>query len=81
LYQVTRQAVQEFNVAITDAITAITAAPAAVLGLKKKGHIGAGMDADLVLLNKSDLAIRDVYAKGRQLVKAGQAVVKGTFEK
>lgn len=81
LYQVTRQAVLDFNVAITDAITAITAAPAAVLGLKQKGRIAAGMDADLVLLNKSDLSIRDVYAKGRPLVKAGQAVVKGTFEK
>ncbi|WP_233079224.1 beta-aspartyl-peptidase [Rheinheimera soli] len=81
LYQVARQAVLEYKVPLSDAITAITAAPAAVLGLKHKGRIAAGMDADLVLLNKSDLTIRDVFAKGRQLVKDGKALVKGTFEK
>jgi beta-aspartyl-dipeptidase (metallo-type) len=80
LYQVARQAVLEHQVPLTDAMTAITSAPAAVLGLKHKGRIAAGLDADLVLLHKSDLAIRDVFAKGRQLVKAGKALVKGTFE-
>lgn len=80
LYQVAREAVLEYQVPLTDAITAITAAPAAVLGLKHKGHIAAGLDADLVLLHKSDLSIRDVFAKGRQLVKNAQAIVKGTFE-
>lgn len=80
LYQVARQAVLEHQVALTDAITAITAAPAAVLGLKHKGHIAAGLDADLVLLDKTDFTIRDVFARGRQLVKDGKAIVKGTFE-
>lgn len=80
LYQVARQAVLEFQVPLADAITAITAAPAAVLGLKQKGHIAAGLDADLVLLHKNDLTISDVFTKGRQVVKAGKALVKGTFE-
>lgn len=80
LYQVTRQAVLEYQVPFVDAITAITAAPAAVLGLKHKGHIAAGMDADLVLLNKNDLTIRDVFAKGQRLVQNGKAIIKGTFE-
>lgn len=81
LYQVARQAVLEYQVPLTDAIAAITAAPASVLGLKHKGHIAKGLDADLVLLHKTDLTIRDVFAKGRQLVKNGQALVKGTFER
>lgn len=80
LYQVARQAVLEYKVPLTAAITAITAAPAAVLGLKHKGRVAAGMDADLVLLHKTDLTIRDVFAKGRQLVQNAQAIVKGTFE-
>lgn len=80
LYQVARQAVLEYQVPLSDAITAITAAPASVLGLKHKGRIAAGLDADLVLLNKTDLTISDVFARGRQLVKAGKAIVKGTFE-
>lgn len=80
LYQVARQAVLEYQVPLSDAITAITAAPASVLGLKHKGRIAAGLDADLVLLDKTDLTISDVFARGRQLVKAGKAIVKGTFE-
>jgi beta-aspartyl-dipeptidase (metallo-type) len=80
LYQAARKAVLEHQVPLTDAITAITAAPAAVLGLKQKGRLAAGLDADLVLLRKTDLTIRDVFAKGRQLVKDSQAIVKGTFE-
>ncbi|RVT46390.1 beta-aspartyl-peptidase [Rheinheimera sediminis] len=80
LYQAARQAVLEYQVALSDAITAITAAPASVLGLKQKGRIATGMDADFVLLHKSDLTIRDVFAKGRLLVKDGKAIVKGTFE-
>ena len=81
LYQVARQAILEHQVSLSDAVTAIATAPAAVLGLKHKGRIAAGLDADLVVLHKRDLTIRDVYAKGRRLVKDGKAIVKGTFEK
>lgn len=80
LYQSARQAVQMFEVSLSDAICSITAAPAEILGLSHKGRIAVGMDADLVLLRRDDLQIDQVYAKGVQMVAAGKAMIKGTFE-
>lgn len=81
LYQAARDAVQKHQVALSDAICSITAAPAAVLGLKQKGRLAAQLDADLVLLRRDDLHIDSVFAKGRLLVQHAKALVKGTFER
>ena len=81
LYQAARQAITQHKISISDAICSITAAPAAILGLKQKGRIAAGLDADLVLLRRDDLSIDTVIAKGKLLVQQSQALVKGTFER
>jgi len=81
LYQAARDAVMQHNVALADAICSISAAPAAVLGLKQKGRLAAQLDADLVLLRRDDLAIDSVIGKGKVLVQHGNALVKGTFER
>ena len=81
LYQAAREAVQKHQVPIAEAICSITAAPAAVLGLKQKGRLAAQLDADLVLLRRDDLAIDTVIAKGKLLVHQGKALAKGTFER
>lgn len=81
LYQAARDAVVKHQVALSDAICSITAAPAAILGLKHKGRLAQNLDADLVLLRRDDLAIDSVFAKGRLLVQHGKALVKGTFER
>ena len=81
LYQAARDAVVKHQVALSDAICSITAAPAAILGLKQKGRLAQNLDADLVLLRRDDLAIDSVFAKGRLLVQHGKALVKGTFER
>lgn len=62
------------------ALTTVTRAPAQVLGLKQKGQLAVGKDADM-LLNSHDLSIDTVIAKGRGLVKDGRPRVYGTFEK
>jgi len=80
LYQAARDAITRHNVNASDAICSITAAPAAILGLKQKGRIATGLDADIVLLRRDDLAIDTVIAKGKLLVQHGKALVKGTFE-
>ena len=81
LYQAARDAVVKHQVALSDAICSITAAPAAVLGLKQKGRLAEKLDADLVLLRRDDLGIDSVFARGLALVAQGKALVKGTFER
>ena len=81
LFDSFREAVQRHHVPLAAALTAVTAAPAAVLGLSQKGRVEAGLDADLLLLRRDDLQLESVVAKGRLLVQGGQALVKGTFER
>lgn len=81
LYQSARDAILRHKVSISNAICAISQAPAAILGLQQKGRLAAGLDADLVLLNRDDLAIDQVFALGKQLVVNGNATVKGMFER
>ncbi len=81
LFDSLRDAVQRHRVPLAHALTAVTAAPAAVLGLAQKGRVEPGLDADLLLLRRDDLQLDSVIAKGRLLVQGGQALVKGTFER
>lgn len=80
LYQSARTAVLDYQVSLSNAIAAISASPAAVLGLKHKGELAVGKAADLVLIHKDDLQIHSVYAKGRTMVQQQKALVFGTFE-
>ena len=61
------------------ALPAFTANPARLLRLPRKGRLGAGADADLVVLDESG-GIASVMARGRWHVEEGRAVVRGTFE-
>lgn len=81
LFQAARQAVTDHGVKLSQALCSISAAPAQVLGLKQKGRIATGLDADLVLLRADDLHIDSVLAKGQLLVQQGLPLVKGTFER
>ena len=46
--------------------------------LEKKGRIEAGRDADLIILDK-DLALSDVFARGRRMIAGGELRARGTF--
>lgn len=61
-------------------IQVVTSNPAKILKLKNKGHIDIGYDADVVLLNKEDLEIDSVIARGSMMVKNGKPIVKAIFE-
>lgn len=80
LYQAFCDAVLKYDVPLQDALATVTLSPANLLKLKHKGRIEPGADADLILVQKDDLQIAQVFAKGRCLVKDGYPVVKGTFE-
>ena len=53
------------------ALQVVTQNPARILKLSKKGKIAVGADADLVLLDKTTLAIKAVMAQGRWLYSDG----------
>ena len=68
------------GVPLEDAIKLITSNPAKNLGLKNKGEVKVNSDADLCFLN-SDLELNTVMANGKFMMKDGELVVKGSFEK
>lgn len=80
LYRELRDAVLQEGVALASALRAVTANPAALLKLERKGRIAEQADADLVLAEAETLALDTVIAKGRILVQGGRCTVKGTFE-
>lgn len=46
--------------------------------LGKKGRIGPGRDADLVVVD-GDLGLSDVFARGKRMMAGGRLLVRGTF--
>lgn len=76
-----RECVQRENLPLEIALKPVTCNPARVLKLPHKGRIAPGLDADLCLLNGETLAMDTVIARGRVMVRGGQPVVFGTFEK
>ncbi|WP_371372334.1 beta-aspartyl-peptidase [Sporomusa aerivorans] len=68
------------GISVAEALRPVTVNPAKILKLyPAKGALKAGSHADILVLDRN-LNIEQVFAKGRRLVKDGQAVVKGTFE-
>lgn len=80
LYREVKDAVLEDGVPMETAIRVITANVADTLKLSAKGRIADGKDADLVLVNRGDLSINSVIAKGKWMIKDNKILVKGTFE-
>ena len=68
------------GVAFEDSLKLITSNPAKNLGLKSKGHLKNNFDADLCFFD-SDLKLGSVIANGKFMMKDGDLVVKGSFEK
>ncbi|QCR37924.1 beta-aspartyl-peptidase [Nissabacter sp. SGAir0207] len=79
LPQALRELVQCHGFTLAEALCPFTCNVAAFLGLSMKGELLPGRDADLLVLTP-DLAIDQVWAKGKRLVENGKACVKGTFE-
>jgi len=78
-YGQVRELVREGSTGIEEAICLITSNPAANLGLKNKGRIEVGADADLCALDE-DFRLQDVFAMGRRMMQDGNILVKGHFE-
>ncbi|WP_459643975.1 N-acetylglucosamine-6-phosphate deacetylase [Kineococcus sp. NUM-3379] len=67
-----RHAVLEAGLGLDAALAALTAVPAAVLGLADTGHLEPGARADVVVLGP-DLRVREVVARGERVTAGVQA--------
>ena len=67
------------GVTLSDALATVTRNPARILGLKSKGELIPGLDAD-VLIVQDDFSVDSLVAKGEVLVQNGIALVKGHYE-
>jgi beta-aspartyl-dipeptidase (metallo-type) len=61
------------------ALSFVTSNTAKILKLEKKGKLDVGCDADVLVLTKGSLEIRDVIAKGKRLVAEGHCETKPKF--
>lgn len=71
--------VNQGGLALEDAIKLNTTNPAENLGLKHKGKIEVGYDADFCCFDE-ELNLLDVFAKGQQMMIDKKIIVKGNFE-
>jgi len=69
LIETVRAAALRHGVPLQAALAAAAASPAAIWGLSRKGGIAAGMDADLILLERDTLQLRWTIAGGRRSAK------------
>ena len=70
--------VKDAGLPLGKAAQLLTSHPADALGLKQKGRIRPGADADILLLDDT-MKIVDVYARGRLMVHEGKAVVRSYY--
>jgi beta-aspartyl-dipeptidase (metallo-type) len=80
LLDAVRDCVRREQIPLATALQPVTSSPARILKLRGKGRIVAGADADITLLDPASLEVRGVVARGRWLMRDGEALVKGTFE-
>ncbi len=81
LYDKFKKVLQAGDFGLGEIIPLITSNPAKALGLKNKGEIVPGFDADLVVVDKDNYSIDKVFAKGKLMVDGGNPLRIGTFEK
>lgn len=65
LLQTIVRATQHFRVPFAETLATATSNPAGIWGLARKGQIGVGADADLILLEPATLALHATIAAGR----------------
>ena len=68
------------GLSLENSLKLITSNPAKNLGLKSKGHVKVNYDADLCFFD-SNLKLTGVVANGKVMMRDGELLVKGSFEK
>jgi beta-aspartyl-dipeptidase (metallo-type) len=80
LWETAREAVIDEKLPLEEVLKTVTSSPSRCLGLRRKGRIETGADADLVILDGGDLRVRTVIARGEVALEDGSLLKKGRFE-
>jgi beta-aspartyl-dipeptidase (metallo-type) len=72
VWEQVRSCVFELGLSIECALSLITSNTARTLKLHTKGRLAPGCDADIVVLRRNTLEIRDVIARGHSVVRGGR---------
>jgi beta-aspartyl-dipeptidase (metallo-type) len=80
LHATWRRLIVEEGLRPGDALRVVTANVAEATGLRAKGRVAAGMDADLLAFD-DDWRIRTVITRGRVMVEDGEPLVRGMFDR
>ncbi len=75
-----KKMVLEEGISIENAVKVTSTNIAKQLKLNSKGRIQVGKDADLLLLNRENLELEYVLAKGEIMVENGEPIKFGTYE-
>lgn len=79
LYDQVRACVLEHGHALAEVLPLVTANPARVLKLARKGRLDQRQDADLLVLARDSLEIKHVFARGQCLLRDGRLIVAEKF--
>lgn len=81
LFEQIRLSIIEHNFSIEEVLPLVTSNTSNVLKLELKGRIEAGKAADVLVLEKETLELREVISKGKRLLKSGEIAFKEAFLK
>lgn len=68
LFSTLREAVLEHKISLEAILPCITSNPARILGLNRKGHIKAGWDADITLIDPKEWQVAAVWSGGKKVL-------------
>lgn len=81
LFEQIRSCVIEHNFALEEILPLVTANTAAILKFPLKGAVAEGKAADILVLEKKSLDLREVISGGKRLFKNGEIAFKEAFLK
>lgn len=74
-----RDCVLRHGFALEQVLAILTANTSRALQLSKKGRLERQLDADVLVLHKDSLELREVFARGKRMFGAGKLLVTETF--
>ena len=76
-----QEAVLKEGIPLEQVLPTLTSNVARILNFPHKGSLEIGKDADILLLDPTDLSIDTVIARGQMMVQNGEVKVYGAFER